>query len=157
MEKPVQLKFRKLDVNAVLPKKTYDTDAAFDLFMPDNHGIILLQPQVPVLFNTGISCIIPKGYWLKFHERSGLAFKYNIKVSGGVIDSCYTGELKVILVNLSHNIETIACGKAICQFTLEKVLPCEVSWISEEEFEKEVELRSRKDNGFGSSDEISTK
>ena len=150
----LQLKFYKLYEHAILPKKAHSTifeDAAYDLYFPGS-GAVVLEPGEQYTFPTGLACIIPEGYWLKFNERSGLAAKKGIKVSAGVIDPGYTGHLQVILLNTSKSIQTIVGNSAICQFTIEKIIPCELSFIEKEEFETEVAKRSRQEAGFGSSD-----
>lgn len=103
------------------------------------------------LIGTGIRVAIPDGYWIKFHERSGLANK-GIHILGGVIDSGYTGELKVIMYNSGCNTYTHDCSKAICQFTVEKVTKSHLELISQEDMKQEASLRERQDKGFGSSD-----
>ena len=103
------------------------------------------------LVSTGIRLAIPDGYWVKFHERSGLANK-GIHVLGGVIDSGYTGELKVIVYNSGHDTYEHDCHKAICQFTVEKFTKSNLELISEDDMAQEAMLRERKDKGFGSSD-----
>ena len=52
--------------------------------------------------------------------RSGLGFKYGIKLSNtvGVIDADYRGELCVVLVNLSDSDFTIEPGERIAQIVL---------------------------------------
>jgi dUTP pyrophosphatase len=153
--KPINIKFYKTNDNALLPKKNFPTDAAFDLCYPKYDTILSILPGSRIIVETGLRCIIPSNYWLKFYERSGLAAKKGIKVFAGVIDSSYTGELKVILLNTSHEIQFIDPGQAICQFTVEKILPCEITEIDKDVFEKEAEKKDRKIAGFGSSDAVS--
>ena len=112
---------------------------------------LILQSGQRRLVGTGIRLAIPDGYWVKFHERSGLANK-GIHILGGVIDSGYTGELKVIMYNSGSNSYEHDCHKAIAQFTVERVTNSCMELISEEDMEFESSLRERKDKGFGSSD-----
>ena len=55
--------------------------------------------------------------------RSGLAHKQGITClnSPGTIDSDYRGELKVILINLSPEPQTITSGERIAQVVISKV------------------------------------
>ena len=150
------LAFFRMNKWSIMPRKAYNRpfeDAAYDLYYPGgDNPIVTIYPGQQVLIGTGLKAIIPEGYWLKFHERSGLANKKGIKVSAGVIDPAYTGELKVILLNASSEPQIIEPKTAICQFTVEKIIPCNVFAIGEEEFNLECEKRTRKANGFGSSD-----
>ncbi len=86
----------KLDENAKVP--TYATlgSAGFDFYS-------LQEGQVtyggPVIFGTGVSMKIPDNHVLLVFSRSGHGFKDNVRLSNavGVIDSDYTGEIKVKL------------------------------------------------------------
>ena len=149
----INLRFFKLNNTAIMPSKAHYSqfeDAACDLFWPNEYDLII-NPGERVLVGTGLSCIIPEGYWLKFHERSGLSNKYGIQVLGGVIDSGYTGELKVILYNSGNTTCTIKQGSGIAQFSLEKLTPILISELLEQEFNEEKQKRDRQDKGFGSS------
>lgn len=152
------LKFVKLDTNATLPKKATPgtevdyQDAAFDLFPSINTTLV---PGERALVPTGLSAIVPAGYWIKFHERSGLASKNGIHIMGGVIDNTYLGEWKVVMYNSGSSTINICVDKAIAQFTVEKLNYTELSEITLNEFNEEFHKRndnSRKDNGFGSTD-----
>ena len=162
------LKVNRVAINATLPSKAhtgYFEDAAFDLFpfIPsllvdsDDNVISLdtftLLPGERKVIGTGIRVAIPDGYWLKFHERSGLAAKSGIQVLAGVIDSGWTGELKVVLFNSHESFSyTHDCSKAIAQFTMEKLTKTDLKLISDDDMMYETSKRTRKENGFGSSD-----
>jgi dUTP pyrophosphatase len=149
--RPITLKFLKASNNAILPKKNYPTDACFDLYYPLNKEPLFISSHEQVLVDTELSCIIPEHCWIKFHERSGLAYRKGIKVSAGVIDQAYTGRLKVLLLNTSDTAQIIDSGTAICQFSIEEVRPCEIAEINLDDFKNEESVRSRKAKGFGSS------
>lgn len=151
-----KLQFYKMDQAAILPKKKYASDAAFDLFLPDSYEGYKLAPKEQIVVDTGLACAIPEGYWIKFWERSGLASK-GIKVSAGVIDQSYLGPWKVILQNTSSDSYIIHRSQAIAQFTLQEVIPCTLIEISKQEYEEKLEISERKKNGFGSSDTQVTK
>lgn len=154
MREEVTLYFKKVLADAVLPTKAHTglfEDAAFDLFYVGDSNLYIL-PQERKLVSTGLACIIPNGYWIKFHERSGLASKSGIQVLAGVIDSGYTNEWKVVLFNSGTEPCVIPSGKAVCQFTIEKVLPVVIAEIQPDQFDKYEAVRSRKELGFGSTD-----
>ena len=154
----MRLQFKKLQSTAILPTKAHNLqfqDAAFDLFYQDFSGLnesLAIFPQQRIIVSSGLACIIPDGFWIKFHERSGLAAKSGLQVLAGVIDNNYTGEWKVVLYNSGDEPCIIQSGRAMCQFTVEKLIYAEVFEITEERFAYEETFRNRKDAGFGSSD-----
>ena len=148
----------------ILPSKAHTgifEDAAYDLFPfltmnesdknTDSLEEIVLFPGERRLIRTGLRAIIPEGYWIKFHERSGLANK-GIHVMGGVIDNAYTGEWRVILYNSDSNPITLPVNKAITQFSLEKLTQSGIDTIDDSLFDKKASNMSRGEKGFGSSD-----
>ena len=128
---------------AKLPSKANQTDTGYDLFV-DRECLIT---ETPHAYPTGIKLLIPAGYWVKFLEKSGKALK-GLKIHGGVIDSEYTGELKVIAT--AYPPLRLMTGDAICQFSVEKLNLMAITEISEEEFLEGDEISTRKDAGFGS-------
>lgn len=83
---------------------------------------VSLRPMERVLIPTGIRLEIPSGYELQVRPRSGLAIRQGITLlnTPGTIDSDYRGELKVILVNLSGESQTIQPGDRIAQLVLSR-------------------------------------
>lgn len=107
---------------------------------------VSLKPMERWLFPTGIYIQLPDGYEAQIRPRSGLAAKYGITVTNciGTIDSDYTGEIKVSLINLSTDTVVIYPGDRIAQMVVakyEKVTWEEVAALDETE---------RGDGGFGS-------
>ena len=84
---------------------------------------VILHPLERAMIPTGIFLEIPSGYEAQMRPRSGLAFKQGITClnSPGTIDSDYRGELKVILINLSSQAQTITNGERIAQIVISKV------------------------------------
>lgn len=84
---------------------------------------VVLQPMERALIPTGIFVEIPDGYEIQVRPRSGLAIKQGITClnTPGTIDSDYRGEIKVILVNLSGEPQTISSGDRIAQMVLQQV------------------------------------
>lgn len=107
---------------------------------------IALKPMERHLFPTGIYIQLPDGYEAQIRPRSGLAVKYGITVTNciGTIDSDYTGEVGVSLINLSNETFVVHPGERIAQMVVakyEKVTWNEVAVLDETE---------RGDGGFGS-------
>lgn len=107
---------------------------------------ILLQPSERVLVPTGLSVEIPLGYEIQVRPRSGLAIKQGITClnTPGTIDADYRGEIKVILINLSNEPQTIQPGDRIAQLVLQKVE--QIKWVPV----NELADSERGAGGFGS-------
>lgn len=84
---------------------------------------------------TGLFIEIPKGFEGQIRPRSGLALKQGITVlnSPGTIDSDYRGEIKILLINLSHQPISIQNGERIAQiiFTRHET----INWVPSEDLE----------------------
>lgn len=83
-----------------------------------------LKPFERRLFSTGVSLGIPQGYEVQIRPRSGLAIKHGVTVlnTPGTVDSDYTGEIKVILINLGNEDYTVNSGDRIAQLVLAPVV-----------------------------------
>ena len=83
---------------------------------------ISLKPLERAMIPTGLSIELPVGFEAQVRPRSGLAAKKGLTClnSPGTIDSDYRGELKVILVNLSNEIQTIEPTERIAQMVIAK-------------------------------------
>ena len=106
---------------------------------------ILVKPLQRALVPTGLFMELPEGYEAQIRPRSGLAVKHGITVlnSPGTIDADYRGEIKVILVNISHKDFVINDGERIAQMIVSKHE--HVSWIEAEQLEDTL----RGAGGFG--------
>ncbi len=81
---------------------------------------LTLQPLDRVLVPTGLFIELPSGYEAQLRPRSGLAIKQGITLlnTPGTIDADYRGEIKVIIINLSNEPQTIAPGDRIAQMVI---------------------------------------
>jgi dUTP pyrophosphatase len=86
------------------------------------------------------------GYEIQIRPRSGLAIKQGITClnSPGTIDADYRGEIKVILINLSNEPQTIHPGDRIAQMVVQKVE--QIQWVPV----SELADSERGSGGFGS-------
>ena len=107
---------------------------------------MVLQPAERVLVPTGLFVEIPLGYEIQIRPRSGLAIKQGITClnTPGTIDADYRGEIKVILINLSADAQTILPGDRIAQMVVQKVE--QVQWVAV----SELSGSDRGSGGFGS-------
>lgn len=106
---------------------------------------IELQPMQRVLVPTGLFIELEDGYEAQVRPRSGLAIKQGITClnTPGTIDADYRGELKVILINLSNEVQIIQDGDRIAQMVFQKVERVELIAVDT------INETVRNDGGFG--------
>ena len=130
------------------PLPAYQTvhAAGLDLraFLPEKP--ITLGMLERALVPTGLFMELPEGYEAQIRPRSGLAFKHGISLvnTPGTIDADYRGELKVLLINLSHDPFTITDGERIAQMVIAKYEQAELIEV------EELSETNRGTGGFGS-------
>ena len=116
--------------NSGYPLPAYATEgsAGMDLRASISEQISL-QPQERKLIPTGLRIALPAGYEAQIRPRSGLALKQGITCldTPGTIDSDYRGEIGVILINLSNEIQVIQPGDRIAQMVIHKYTTAQ--WI----------------------------
>ncbi len=79
-----------------------------------------LYPGTFVTIPTGLKVELNEGYELQIRPRSGLASRYGVTVlnSPGTVDSDYSGEIKVCLINHGQLPVNIEHGMRIAQVVL---------------------------------------
>lgn len=92
------VKVYKFNEHARLPTRAHSTDAGLDLYCND---VVTVNPGEKKLIGTGIGIALNDGQVGLIWDKSGLAAKYGLTILGGVIDSGYRGEVKVIVLNTS--------------------------------------------------------
>ncbi|MBK8562160.1 MAG: dUTP diphosphatase [Saprospiraceae bacterium] len=94
------------------------------------------------LIPTGLFIELPHGYEAQVRPRSGLSIKKGLTLvnSPGTIDSDYRGEIKIILVNLSNQPQTVEPGERIAQMVIAKYE--QIEWA-------EVDVLSETERGAG--------
>ena len=132
---------KKLVSHAVIPKRATEGSAGLDV---SSSVDLTIPSQKWLAVPTGISIMVPKDCYARLAPRSGLAFKYGIQVGAGVIDSDYTGEIKVILFNHGENDFTIKTGDRIAQLIFEKIFTEDLQEVDE------LVKTERGSGGFGS-------
>lgn len=106
---------------------------------------IKLDPLQRLLVPTGLFMEIPLGYEAQVRPRSGLAFKQGITClnTPGTIDSDYRGEVKVLLINLSNEIQVIENGDRIAQLVFAKTAKADMIVV------QQLDDTERGQGGFG--------
>jgi len=144
VEKPI-LKY-SISEQIKEPEYVYNTDSGFDLRSTKD---VEIPPFGRLLVPTGLSFDIPKKCELQVRPKSGLALKKGLSVlnTPGTVDNGYTGEVQVIVINLSNETQVIQKGDKIAQAVL-----CPVITGGEVELVKvdNISEKDRNANGFGS-------
>ena len=106
---------------------------------------VVLKPLERSLIPTGLFIELPEGYEAQVRPRSGLAIKHGLTClnSPGTVDADYRGEVKVILINLSQEPQTIQHGDRIAQMVVHSV--GQVAW----EPVNNIATTKRNEGGFG--------
>lgn len=133
-----------------LPKYAKPGDSGMDVRANIQEPIVLGSLE-RALVPTGLYFQIPEGYEIQVRPRSGLAAKHGLSVlnTPGTIDHGYTGEVKVILVNLSKDPYTIEPGERIAQLVLASTSQMELMEVSEV-----ISETGRGEAGFGSTGKL---
>ena len=142
----VKIKFLDNNKERKLPFYATEGSAGMDLTACIEDDIVL-KPLERKLIPTGIAIKLPSAdYGAFLYARSGLATKKGITLANcvGVVDSDYTGEIKVGLINLSNEEYTVTNGERIAQMVIMPVAQANLIVVDE------LEETERGSGGFGS-------
>jgi dUTP pyrophosphatase len=111
---------------------------------------VQLAPLERVLIPTGLHIAMPNHMEAQIRPRSGLAIKQGLTClnTPGTIDADYRGEIKVILINLSNEIQLIQDGDRIAQIVFQQVEKMEWQLV------ENLETTQRGEGGFGHTGKI---
>ncbi len=142
----VKIKFLENNKEKKLPFYATEGSAGMDLIACIDEDIVL-PPLGRALVPTGIAIEIPGPEYGAFvFARSGLAIKKGITLANcvGVIDSDYTGEIKVGLINMSNEEFVVTNGERIAQLVIMPVNQANLTVVDE------LDKTERGAGGFGS-------
>ena len=116
-----------------------DLHAALDQPLQVAAGAVVAVP-------TGLAMAIPRGFEGQVRPRSGLARKHAITVANapGTIDSDYSGEVMVLLINLGREPYSIEPNDRVAQLVIAPVVQAELVEVAE------LPTTERGAGGFGS-------
>ncbi|MEQ8769346.1 MAG: dUTP diphosphatase [Phycisphaerales bacterium] len=150
-EEAMQLRVRKLDDRATLPRYHSDLAAGLDLAACLSRGgidsdAVTIEPGAIVKVPLGFAVEIPPGYEGQVRPRSGLSTKHGVTIpnSPGTVDADYRGEMFVALINLGREPHTVRHGDRIAQLVIAPVSHARVVEVDE------LSETGRGDGGFGS-------
>ena len=134
----------KITDKATFPSKAYRNSAGHDLYSAYDYKI---PPQGKEKIMTDIRVKVPEGTYGRIAPRSGPAMQNHISIGAGVVDEDYTGNLSIVVFNLSNSEFDIKAGDSVAQLICEKIAHptlFEVTSLAQTE---------RGEKGFGSSEE----
>lgn len=167
----MEIKIKKINFNARLPRKATEQSIGYDLYIPEDVMIMGRRQVIPI----GLSLEMPEGIEAKIEARSGYSAKgiegyqivsdksitdavymridkaerFNADVLTGKIDPDYRGEVGIIIRNNEPNNKfLIKGGTRLAQMTFYK---------TEDAMFREVEMLTeteRADGGYGHSDKV---
>mgnify|MGYP003646638811 CR=1 FL=1 len=105
------------------PSYKHLDDSGMDIRANLNKSITL-KPGERMAIPTGLHYELPESMEIQVRPRSGLALKHGITVlnTPGTVDRGYTGEIKVILINLGNNNFDVRNGDRIAQVVVSPVI-----------------------------------
>lgn len=117
------IRVKKLNDNAILPTYGSAEAAGADLYACLD-APVTIQPGQTAWIPTGIALEVPKGCAGLVYARSSMGAKRGLAPANkvGVIDSDYRGEIRVVLLNHSNQVQTVAPGERVAQFLITPVL-----------------------------------
>ncbi|HKG69767.1 MAG TPA: dUTP diphosphatase [Segetibacter sp.] len=142
MDKPVV----KIINRSKNPLPSYATEGSSGMDLrADIEDNFTIQPMERRLVPTGLFIELPVNYEAQVRPRSGLAIKHGITClnSPGTVDADFRGELKVVLINLSNETQTIHPGDRIAQMVIQKVEKVILTQVNE------ISCTVRGEGGFG--------
>lgn len=137
-----------LDEGAIAPTRAHVSDAGLDLYVykflsAQSEKSIGIHPETTQIIDTGVHIEIPRGCVGLVLPRSSSA-KNGLHVHTGVIDSGYTGSIK-ITVNALNEAKVVKVGDRIAQLLILPILIMDLEEVNE------LSESERGLNGFGSS------
>lgn len=129
----------KLDENAIMPTRAYDTDAGLDLYAKEDAIIPMFGCAK---LDTGVHVAIPKNHVGLITSKSSL-MQEGI-TSRGTIDHGYVGAIHAVLYNHNNRPYRIEKGQKITQLVILPIITPKPVLVDN------LEQTPRGDGGFGS-------
>lgn len=136
--------YKILTLNALPPTKATEDAAGFDLYSCEDN---CLPPGTIRKIKTGLALVCPSGTYGKIVDRSSVSFNLGLHVLAGVIDADYTGEILIVIHNLSPETVQIPQHMKVAQIIFHTI-PSVKTLI---ECKGDLKNTERGKNGFGSS------
>lgn len=136
------IKFKKLDLNAIIPTRATAFSVGFDLYALKD---VMIDPFAGnILVHTGIAVQLPPGTYGRIAIRSGLAVEEYLTVHAGIIDRDNVDQIIVVVsctklydegdgYRIPHRGCKLKKGARFAQLIVERV--CDAPGVEVTEFE----------------------
>jgi len=139
----VRLEYKLIHPDAKVPFRKRTTDAGYDLYSIDE---IDIQPHATENVRSGIIVVCPEGYYLVVEGRSSMYLNC-VAPFHAIIDSTYTGEMMVRLMNIGDAVYHVKKYDRIAQIIIHRAYNAD--FVKVDEFSDVYDQRGKA--GFGSS------
>lgn len=165
------LKFKKLHETAIIPSYATNGAACFDFFaclypfkaikvfnvtneleeIKLQYNFLVIEPGDRILIPTGVCADIPEGYCIKIYSRSGLSLKHGLMLTNGVgvVDSDYSDEIFVSMINASADVVILNSDNRIAQGELVPYQRTDIQLIESDDYQI-LPQKGDRTGGFGS-------
>lgn len=130
--------------NSPAPEYSHHGDSGLDIRASVGDEIIVIQPHSTAKIPTGIALSIEDGHEVQVRPRSSMSAK-GILCHFGTVDGGYTGEVFIVLTNLTNDPFLVRHGDRIAQ-----MVPSGVAKAIPILLDKITKTTTRGANGFGS-------
>ncbi len=114
----MEILIKRLNDQAKLPAYSREAGPGIDLYALD---AVTIAPAEKVQVATGIAMAVPVGFVALVWNQHSSVINEAVKVTTGMIDSGYRGEIVVELINTGQETKMIAAGEKIAQLLMQKV------------------------------------
>ena len=137
--------YYQLDDGAAHPRQAYKDDAGMDLALKHDLTVPVGAHRVG---DTGVHVAVPRGHVGMVFVRSSTGIKKHLVLSNGtgIIDSGFTGAIKLSLHNTGDTTQHIAAGDYIAQLVVVPIATNEIAEVPH------LDTTQRGTNGIGSSE-----
>lgn len=117
---------------------------------------VTVRPHARILIPSGIRVLLePKQSMFMAANKSGVCTKKGLIFGAEIVDSPYTGEVHISLINTSNSNVTLKPGEKVVQFIHVPIFDTEPEEIPQQLYEDMAKnWGTRGDKGFGSSDGV---
>lgn len=116
----------------------------------DGNLHMYIKPQHRILIPSGIHTYLAPGTALIAANKSGIATKKGLVFAAQVVDSDYSGEVHIGVINTSDTPVVVSCGDKLIQFIHTPVLLSPIEEVDNDTFDKLHDASERGAGGFGS-------
>lgn len=124
----MNIKIKRLNPLAVLPKYAHPGDVGLDLYSMEDYE---LKPGERKIFPVGFALEFETGFAAIVKDKGSLPKNAGIHTMGGVFDAGYRGEYNVQLINLGAEPYKIEKGDKIAQLIIYPVAIATLEEVSE--------------------------